>query len=315
MANNFSQRHRTATFGPIAVSLATHGTYRTELPGDNFGQRWRASRLYFPLEGELRFTAIGQNGVNGNDGPKSAVCGARSAVLLAGWQPAQMESEGAKVLEVDIAAERFEERDLLLGLKFATWAPESCLPGATAAALRELMEHTGSTSAIRVETSRVVEGLIGSMLQVAHLAGEAQAATSLAATSLAAASLAGGAGTGVAGLGLPDGEPKFDYQIAMKYISRKFTDPALTPATIAQHFGVSLRTLYRYFDGGGDGVSHAIASARLEAATHKLTDPKFGDYTLDELAERCGYHSPLAMRRAIMASSGLTPSQLRAKSL
>jgi len=286
MANIISERHRTATFGPVAVTLATHGQYEAQLPGDNFGLAWRATRFYFPLEGSLQLG--------------TAVVGARGAAVLAGTHPIRVVCDGAQVLEVDVAAERFEERDLLLKFKFATWAPESCLPSATAAALRELMERPGSTPEIRAETTRVVEALIASLLHVGQIKAEVPAvAAAPGSAGVAAVGAAGGSGA------------KVDIDSVMKLISRKYTDPALSPATIAGHFGVSLSTLYRCFEA--EGISKALAAARVKAALDKLQDRKFDDYSLEEIAEKCGYRSPQALRRAVMQVTGQTPSNIRTR--
>jgi len=354
MAVHLSERTRSVTFGPVVVALANHGSYETELPGDNFGLPWRAARLYFPLEGELHFKAAQGNAASSahrSRGPHALPqqVGARGAALAAGWHPFHLASAGAQVLEVDIATERFDERDLLQSFSFAAWRPESCLPSATAAALRELIDRPGSAGSapIRAETARVVTALLGTMLHAARLATETapQAALTVAPAKLTAAALAK----------LPDaGElseaPKLTRSDILKYLHRKYRDAELTPAAVAEHFHVSLRTLYRCFDDGGrtgndpvglatplprlldrrgqtndagaavggmrpaeaDGVSGALAQLRVEHALKLLADSRFADYTLDELAEMCGYRTALSLRRAVQAATGQTPSQLRA---
>jgi len=196
MSEFISERIRSATFGPVAISLAKHGTYETHLPGNNFGLPWRAARFFFPMEGELRFrpntnsevwpveqsaenTRIWpveqrsgrRNQPNGNETDSHTV-GAKAAALAVGWHPVHLACEGAQVLEVDVATERFAARDLLNKFKFTTWAAHTCLPSATAAALHELLERPASSEPIRAETNRVVESLITALLQVAHLSTE-----------------------------------------------------------------------------------------------------------------------------------------------
>jgi AraC-like DNA-binding protein len=294
------------------VSLANHGRYNVNLAGDNFGLAWRAARLYLPLAGELRFTAAG----------KLSTVGARAGALVAGWHPVNLACDGAQVLEVDIATERFSERDLLRKFKFAVWTAESCLASATAAALRELLEHPGGSSAIRAETNRVVEALIGSMLQVAQVGSETRGASrSFAvggAASPSAAAQGVGSSSGSGSSSAPGAAAALSSAAVQKYISRKYTDAELNPAAIATHFNVSLRTLYRCFGGSADGeaedgISKALGTARLNAALAKLRDPALADYTLDELAAKCGYRSSLALRRAVLAATGQTPSEIRAE--
>ena len=316
-----SERVRSATFGPITVSLATHNKYETALPGDNFGHPWRATRIFFPLEGALRFSSgSSQSGGYHEVGAKQSTVGARSAALAAGWYPMQLACDGAtQVLEVDIAAERFEERDLLLQFKFAMWAPESCLPSATAMALRELMDRPATLAPIRAETNRVVSTLIGSLLQAAQTYAEtrtpASAKTRHDGPQLGQSALIGQAPRlGHSGQG---GEPaqKLDHANIIKYLMRKHTDPALTPAAVADHFNVSLRTLYRSFGDDDEGISRALANARLATALEKLADPALADYPLDEVALKCGYRSALSLRRAVFAATGENPTALRAKRL
>jgi len=174
MRTSIKERTRSATFGPVVVSLAKHGSYDTHLPGNNFGQAWRAARFYFPLEGELRFSSDRDSGAKSLGRSHLGTIGERSAALMAGWHPVRIACEGADVLEVDIAAERFNSlrpdcpaRAKLLSYRFASWAPETCLPSATAAALRELMEQPGSSDPIRAETAKVVQALLASLLTLA----------------------------------------------------------------------------------------------------------------------------------------------------
>jgi AraC-like DNA-binding protein len=311
VVQHLGERYRTATFGPIVLSLTSHGNYDTVLPGNNFGYSWRAARIYFPLDGELRFRHLDNENPAGGERSNLVPVGPRGAALTAGWHPVRVATEGAQALEVDIATERFEMKTLLNKFKFALWAPESLLPGATAAALRELLENPGSSAPIRAETARVVEGLIGSLLVVAHNRAELRHGNADSSSNRNTNPKLSETASNVL---IP---PKSDYAAIMKLISKGFSNPELSPATMAAQLGISLRTLYRCFEDGGEangseGISKAIAGMRLAAALAKLTDPLQSHLTLEEVAGACGYRSALGMRRAVLAETGRTPSVLRA---
>lgn len=267
------ERRRSARFGAYLVSLVQTGPMSSRLPGDNFGHPWRAVRLLLVLDGELTVKTAGT----------IEVLGPRGAALAVGWRPMELASQGALVVEVDIAVERTSMRGTFDETPLTVWSADAVLPGATAAALRELVCRPGVVPEVRAETVRVVEQLVGAL---ATCRPETRSAVLL---------------------------EQVERSRVVQHIAAHHAENDLTPAAIAEHFGVSTRTLHRLFEGEERTVCGWIAHERLRSALARLHDPRYAGVTLEDLAELCGYGSALALRRAVQAATGSTPSELRSK--
>jgi AraC-like DNA-binding protein len=272
MAIGAMERKRSARFGAYVVSLVQTGPVSARVPGDNFGHPWRCVRLVVVLDGELTVKSCGT----------LEVLGRRSAALAVGWRPFEVETSGALLLEVDVAVERTGLRGSFDDTPLTVWGPDSVLPGATAAALRELVARPGIAPEARAETVRVVEQLVGA---VATCRPETRSSLLL---------------------------EQVERSRVVQHIAAHHADHDLTPAHIAEHFGVSTRTLHRLFEGEDRTVCGWIAHERLRSALARLHDPRYANVTLEDIAELCGYGSALALRRAVQAATGSTPSELRA---
>ena len=267
------ERRRSARFGAYLVSLVQTGPFTTRIPGDNFGHPWRAVRLVVVLDGEVTVKA----------GGTIEVLGPRSAALCVGWRPHEVSTQGALVIEVDVAVERTSMRGTFDETPLTVWPPDAVLPGATASALRELVCQPGTVPEVRQETVRVVEQLVGAL---ATSRPETRSAVLL---------------------------EQVERSRVVQYIGAHHADNDLTPASIAEHFGVSTRTLHRLFEGEERTVCGWISHERLRSALNRLHDPRYAGVTLEDLAELCGYGSALALRRAVQGATGSTPSELRSK--
>ncbi len=265
------ERRRSARFGACLVSLVRTGPVSARLPGDNFGHPWRAVRLVIVIDGEVTIKTMGT----------IEVLGPRAAALAVGWRPFEYVSRGALVIEVDIAVERTPLRGTFDDTPLIVWGSDTVLPGATGAALRELVCRPGVVPEVRQETVRVVEQLVSTL---ATCRPQTPAPVLL---------------------------EQVERSRVVQYIAAHHADNALTPAVIAEHFGVSTRTLHRLFEGEERTVCGWIAHERLRSALARLHDPRYAAVTLEELAELCGYGSALALRRAVHAATGSTPSELR----
>ncbi|QAY69355.1 helix-turn-helix transcriptional regulator [Xylanimonas protaetiae] len=273
MVTGQKERRRSARFGAYLVSLVQTGPLTTRLPGDNFGHPWRAVRLMVVLDGEVTLKT----------GGTIEALGPRGAVLAVGWRPLEISTQGALVVEVDIAVERTAMRGTFDEAPLTVWGPEAVLPGATASALRELVCQPGTVPEVRAETVRVVEQLVGAM---ATSRPETRTTVLL---------------------------EQVERSRVVQYIAAHHAENDLTPASIATHFGVSTRTLHRLFEGEERTVCGWISHERLRSALARLHDPRYAGVTLEDLAELCGYGSALALRRAVQAATGSTPSELRSR--
>jgi AraC-like DNA-binding protein len=269
-------RRRSARFGAYTVSLHQCGPSAVKYTGDNFGHPWRTARLTVVMDGEMTIKAAGA----------TEVLTQRCAALAIGWRPSEVHTEGALLHEVDIAVERSALRGSFDASPLTVWGKDAVLPSATAAALRELVYHQSETPEVRAETNRVVEQLI--------------------------------AGVATCRVTSPKSDlllEQIERERVVGYVSEHFCEQALTPAKIADHFGVSTRTLHRLFEGEDKSVCGWIAYERLNSALDKLRDPRQATQTLEDIAESCGYGSALALRRAVAAETGHTPSEVRAEAM
>ncbi|MGK9149052.1 AraC family transcriptional regulator [Plantibacter flavus] len=97
----------------------------------------------------------------------------------------------------------------------------------------------------------------------------------------------------------------------IEHIAASFAERELRPETLARRFNMSTRSLQRVFEGSGTSAAGEIAERRLELALALLSDPDHRGLSIAEVATRCGYHSQAHLRRAVVAATGLSPSQVR----
>jgi AraC-like DNA-binding protein len=111
---------------------------------------------------------------------------------------------------------------------------------------------------------------------------------------------------------------------ALDIVQQHHCDPSLTPAVVAEHLGISVRSLQRAFacDGGGSDsrqggpgrrihLTDHIARCRLDSALSVLRDQRYGGLSVDAVARRCGFGSTVVLRRQVLAATGCTPTGLR----
>ncbi|MEU6711421.1 helix-turn-helix transcriptional regulator [Nonomuraea sp. NPDC046802] len=101
-------------------------------------------------------------------------------------------------------------------------------------------------------------------------------------------------------------------QKAIAYILGNFTSPDLSLGYLARTLGVSPSLLSRRFshDRGVTPIQY-LRSVRLRKARELLTGT---DFTLQNIAEQCGYRSAFYLSRVFKTSTGQSPSGYRAGS-
>ena len=92
-------------------------------------------------------------------------------------------------------------------------------------------------------------------------------------------------------------------------ISEQVCDPALTPASIAAQLNISLRQLYRAFDGA-ESPAARIRRRRLERAARLLANQAPHTH-VDRVAQDCGFGSAEYFSRAFRREFGLSPRAYR----
>jgi len=97
---------------------------------------------------------------------------------------------------------------------------------------------------------------------------------------------------------------------ARQLIAQQLDDPLLSPPTLAQQLGISLRQLYRLFDEDG-GVSRHIQQQRLKRSAEELCSPHLGHESITQIAYRCGFTDSAHFSRAFKKHYSCTPSEYR----
>jgi AraC-like DNA-binding protein len=102
---------------------------------------------------------------------------------------------------------------------------------------------------------------------------------------------------------------------ALRHIAAKYADPDLSSASVAEHLGLSRRSLQRLFEDEDRTVAQRIQEVRTQHAVARLTNRQFSNVSLGEIATLAGFGSTVAMRRAVQDATNLTPTDLRRKAL
>jgi len=100
-------------------------------------------------------------------------------------------------------------------------------------------------------------------------------------------------------------------RIARQLIEQQLDDALLSPSTLAQQLGISLRQLYRLFDEDG-GVSRYIQQRRLMRSAEDLCSPHLNHESITQIAYRCGFTDSAHFSRAFKKHFACTPSEYRA---
>lgn len=99
------------------------------------------------------------------------------------------------------------------------------------------------------------------------------------------------------------------------FIDHQLGDPDLSPAAIAAHHRVSVRTLHLLFRSEPETVSASIRRRRLERCHADLTDPRLRWRSISSIAARWGILRPADFSRAFRAAYGMTPREHRQAAL
>ncbi|MFG2873806.1 helix-turn-helix domain-containing protein [Streptomyces sp. NPDC048337] len=104
-------------------------------------------------------------------------------------------------------------------------------------------------------------------------------------------------------------------QRVYRFIDNNLGDPDLTPQTVADRHGFSLRTLYNLFADQPLSVAAHIRQRRLERAAADLARPELDRQPVQTIALRWGFSSNAAFGRAFREVYGITPSEHRRAAL
>ena len=100
-------------------------------------------------------------------------------------------------------------------------------------------------------------------------------------------------------------------QDCLGYIDQRLTEPDLTPATVARHFGISERYLRMVLQAEGESFSAYLLRRRLMRCAEKLRDQRYAATTIMDIALAAGFNSPTHFADAFKVRYGLTPREYR----
>jgi AraC-like DNA-binding protein len=104
---------------------------------------------------------------------------------------------------------------------------------------------------------------------------------------------------------------KFRLQSVKSFIESRLDDPDLSPKTIANNNGISLRYLHYLFKNGDASVSEWVRKKRLEKCRQKLTSEKFRGDSITDIAFSMGFNSSSHFSRLFKQNFGMTPRNAR----
>jgi AraC-like DNA-binding protein len=93
-----------------------------------------------------------------------------------------------------------------------------------------------------------------------------------------------------------------------RYIQRHLPDEAVTAGAIASAHGVSIRTVNRIFNAGGQTVGEVVRVRRLARAREELTETA---QAVSVIAHRWGFSDTSHFSRSFKARYGSSPTDYR----
>lgn len=100
---------------------------------------------------------------------------------------------------------------------------------------------------------------------------------------------------------------------ALRLIARHYRDPEFGPAALANHLGISLRSLQRNFEALGETPGQRLAETRLAQAHAELSNAK-PETSVADRAYACGFNDLSHFYRAFRRRYGETPGDVLARS-
>ena len=102
------------------------------------------------------------------------------------------------------------------------------------------------------------------------------------------------------------------HERAIAVIAQQCGDPRLNPSRVAHEVQSSLRQLQLVFSEPGNSVAGEIRRQRARLAHSLLVDSRYDVLSIDQIAQRAGFNSPMSLRRALDEAYETTPRALRA---
>jgi transcriptional regulator GlxA family with amidase domain len=97
----------------------------------------------------------------------------------------------------------------------------------------------------------------------------------------------------------------------MQFLEANYSEPGLSPDAVAEHFGMSRRSLFHLFEGHRVHLGEHLRALRTIRALELLTDPSASGMSATDIACSAGFSNLQSLRRALKHAVGLTVREAR----
>lgn len=98
----------------------------------------------------------------------------------------------------------------------------------------------------------------------------------------------------------------------LRAIDRRSGDPGLSASAVAAQFGITPRYVHLLLEETGCTFTHHLLERRLDKAVALLSDPRWPDRKISDIALEAGFTDLSYFNRAFRRHYGVTPSDMRA---
>ena len=106
-------------------------------------------------------------------------------------------------------------------------------------------------------------------------------------------------------------QPELQITAMLAFCRQHMYDPGLSPQLVAEHFGISVRTLHLRFATLGQTFGRWLLDTRLDACGNALRDPHQRDRGIAGIAYGCGFYNSSHFTRSFRARFGMSPTEWR----
>jgi AraC family transcriptional activator of tynA and feaB len=106
-------------------------------------------------------------------------------------------------------------------------------------------------------------------------------------------------------------QPELQIEALLAFCRQNLQDPELLPQMVADHFGMSVRTLHLRFKQIGQTFGHWVLDHRLDACSAALRDRHQCGLNISEIAYRWGFNDLSYFNKAFRARFDRTPREWR----
>ncbi len=106
-------------------------------------------------------------------------------------------------------------------------------------------------------------------------------------------------------------QPELQIEAMLAFCRQHLHDAELAPQRVADHLGVSVRTLHLRFKQIGHSFGRFVLEERLKACSAALRDPFQRDANISDIAYRWGFNDLSHFNRSFRARFGRTPAEWR----